>query len=245
MTAISKTAHKAPEAHVTEAPLDMQAGDPKAAKWLFAQGCTFHLGVVDLENLPAADRPEIAFAGRSNCGKSSLLNALVGQKALARVSNRPGRTQELNFFALAGRLATDGLGVMWLVDMPGYGYAREAKHKIAAWNRLTMAYVKARPNLRRVFLLIDARHGLKENDMDIIGALDAAAVSYQLVLTKADKPKKPALDACLAGVQKALAKHPAAHPQVLTTSSHHNIGIDSVRAEIAALVNLAILGYKE
>jgi len=238
MTAINATVHK------TQTLPMMQASDSKAAKWLFAQGCTFHLGVADLANLPPADRHEIAFAGRSNCGKSSLLNALVGQKALARVSNRPGRTQELNFFSLAGRLSTDGLGVMWLVDMPGYGYAREAKHKIAAWHRLTMDYVKARPNLRRVFLLVDARHALKENDMEIIKTLDAAAVSYQLVLTKADKCKKPALDACLAGVAKALAKHPAAHPQVLTTSSHHNIGIDILRAEIAALVNLAILGYK-
>ena len=143
-----------------------------AGHWLFSQPCTFKLGVVALSGLPEGDRTEIAFAGRSNVGKSSLINALTGHKALARTSGTPGRTQELNFFTLADGRGETGKGAGWLVDMPGYGYARESKTKVAAWNRLLNDYLRGRSNLRRVFVLIDARHGLKANDREMLSMLD-------------------------------------------------------------------------
>ena len=177
--------------------------------------------------LPSAEGIEIAFAGRSNVGKSSLINSLVGQKALARTSNTPGRTQELIFFG-----ADCGLTI---VDMPGYGYAKAPKTRVAAWTKLVFDFLRGRQNLRRVYLLIDARHGVKENDEETLKLLDKAAVSYQAVLTKTDKLKAADLADVVAATQKAIAKHPAAHPQVLATSSEKGIGIDVLRAEIAEL----------
>ena len=223
--------------------MDPTASDPSAAgRWLLAQGTVFRLGVVALDGLPPADRIEIAFAGRSNVGKSSLINAVTGTKNLARTSNTPGRTQELNFFMIAPDRGAQG--GPWLVDLPGYGYARESKTKIAAWNKLLNAYLRGRPNLRRVFVLVDSRHGLKPNDLAMMDDLDTAAVSYQIVLTKTDKLKKGQLERMAAATAAALAKRPAAHPEVVITSSEKNVGIDEVRAAIAGLADLAELGYK-
>lgn len=199
----------------------------EAGRLMFAQGCTFLRGVVSLDGLPADDRAEVAFAGRSNVGKSSLLNALTGRKALARTSNTPGRTRELNFFDLAGRL--------YLVDMPGYGYARVSKSQVEAWTRLIRAYLRGRAGLKRLFLLIDARHGLKPSDAELIALMDEAAVSFQVVLTKCDKPKAPALDTVIAKTAGALASHAAAHPAIHVTSAFKLAGIGELRAEIAAL----------
>ena len=213
-----------------------------AGRWLFAQPCNFKFGVVDVNGLPNDDLTEIAFAGRSNVGKSSLINSLTGHKALARTSSTPGRTQELNFFALAGRNETTQ--ALWMVDMPGYGYAKESKSKIAAWNKLLRNYLRGRMNLRRVFVLIDARHGIKSNDMDILNLLDEAAVSYQIVLTKTDKPKETELAATLEIMQTALVKRPAAHPDMITTSAVKGYGINLLQAEIAGLVDLSAIGYK-
>jgi GTP-binding protein len=194
---------------------------------LFARPWRFLQSAPHMKVLPPPAGIEIAFAGRSNVGKSSLINALTGQSVLAKTSNTPGRTQELNFFA--------GESGPVIVDMPGYGYARAPKDKVAAWTKLVFNYLRGRAGLRRVYVLIDARHGLKENDLEALKLLDKAAVSYQVVLTKADKLKRSELDAVLAATREAIRKHPAAHPEVLVTSAETGAGIDALRAEIAAL----------
>lgn len=198
-----------------------------AAEALFKRGTTFVLGVAKAEQLPAADRPEIAFAGRSNVGKSSLINAATGQKGLAKTSNTPGRTQQLNFFDLAG--------LLYLVDLPGYGYAQAPEAQVKQWQKVIFAYLQGRPNLKRVFLLIDSRHGIKKIDREIMEMLDKAAVTYQIVLTKTDKISSAALMQILAETEAETAKHAAAYVRVLTTSSEKKTGIDALRAEIASL----------
>ena len=198
---------------------------------LFKGPCNFVKGVVGLDGLPNDGTPEIAFAGRSNVGKSSLINALTGRTSLARVSVTPGRTRELNFFTLGKG------GALYLVDMPGYGYARAPKAQVKGWTRLIEDYLKGRRELKRVFLLVDARHGIKENDKETMKLLDEAAVSYQVVLTKADKPKASELAAIQEKVAAELAKHPAAYPQILTTSSRFDTGIPELRAAIATLAD--------
>lgn len=205
--------------------------DTARGEALFKGPCVFLKGVTDIAGLPREDHLEIAFAGRSNVGKSSLLNALVGQKALARVSVTPGRTRELNFFRLGQENAIN------LVDMPGYGYARAAKAQVKGWTRLFGDYLKGRRALKRVYLLIDARHGIKPNDRETMKLLDEAAVSYQVVLTKADKPKATELANVQAKVATELAKHPAAYPQILTTAARTGSGLPELRAAIAVLVN--------
>jgi GTP-binding protein len=200
----------------------------EAGRKLFAGDWQFTWAAGSLTSLPPMRGVEIAFAGRSNVGKSSLINALTGRKALARISHTPGRTQELIFFKGADRLV--------VVDMPGYGYAAAAKTKIRAWTALIHAFLKGRANLARVYVLVDARHGLKPADDDVLGTLDQAAVNYQVVLTKADQVKDAELAALLAATAAALAKHPAAHPDVLATSAHSGAGMAELRAAIARLV---------
>lgn len=207
----------------------VDAGNLERGHWLFAQQCRFVAGAAKLEQIPAAGLPEVAFAGRSNVGKSSLINALTGRTSLARVSVTPGRTRELNFFTLGNE------GTLYLVDMPGYGYARASKSQVKGWTRLIGDYLKGRRELKRVFLLIDARHGIKPNDEETMALLDEAAVSYQVVLTKADKPKASELAAVQAKVATALAKHPAAYPEILTTSARLGSGIPELRAAVARL----------
>ncbi|MGH6948049.1 MAG: ribosome biogenesis GTP-binding protein YihA/YsxC [Kiloniellales bacterium] len=199
----------------------------EAGRLLFAGDCRFLLAAAATEQLPGARLPEIAFAGRSNVGKSSLVNALTGRKTLARSSKTPGRTQQLIFFDLAGRLT--------LVDLPGYGFASASKTAIAHWTRLILDYLKGRPQLTRVCLLVDARHGLKPPDRDIMKVLDGAAVSYQVVLTKSDKVKPAALEALVAATGAELARHPAAHPDILATSAVDGLGIAALRAALAVL----------
>lgn len=199
----------------------------EAGRLLFAGPVTFERGVVKMDALPEATLPEIAFAGRSNVGKSSLVNALTGRKALARASGEPGRTRELNFFLLGDRLR--------FVDMPGYGYAKAPKTEIERWSKLVRDYLRGRPGLARVILLIDSRHGLKANDVAVMDMLDESAVVYQIVLTKADKLSAKALADVIAATQTALRKRPAAHPLVLAASAHDGDGMAALRAEIALL----------
>ena len=210
---------------------DFTAAELRRGETLFKGPCTFVKGVVAIDGLPNDGKPEIAFAGRSNVGKSSLINALTGQKSLARVSVTPGRTRELNFFTLGKDDA------FYLVDMPGYGYARASKAEVKGWTRLIQDYLKGRRELKRVFLLIDARHGLKESDREIMTLMDEAAVSYQGVLTKADKPKAGDLAAIEAKVVSELAKRPAAYPQLIATSARTGAGLPELRAAIALLAN--------
>ena len=207
-------------------PADIARGEA-----LFKGGCSFVKGVVKIDGLPTDGKPEICFAGRSNVGKSSLINALTGRTSLARVSVTPGRTRELNFFTLGKDHA------LYLVDMPGYGYAEASKVAVRGWTRLIGDYLKGRRELKRVFLLIDARHGIKPNDRETMTLLDEAAVSYQAVLTKADKPKASELEAVISKVRAELAKRPAAFPQVIVTSSRMGDGIPELRAAVAELAN--------
>ncbi len=204
------------------------ADELAAGQRLFAQTWFFLKGVVGLEHLPGTDRPEIAFAGRSNVGKSSLINALVGVHGLARASNTPGRTQELNYFLPEGQ-------ELYAVDLPGYGFAKAPKDKVAAWTSLIKDYLRGRPNLARVMLLVDSRHGIKTVDREIMTLLDEAAVTYQVVLTKADKISELKIAAVLRETEDALKKHAAAFPAVLVTSVEKNAGIPEVRATIASV----------
>ena len=198
----------------------------EAARILFARPAVFLMGAAAIDGLPPPDLPEVAFAGRSNVGKSSLINALVGQKHLARASNEPGRTREVNFFVLDDQLR--------LVDLPGYGWAKASKDAVKKFQNLGRSYLRGRPNLKRVYLLIDARHGLKAVDTEALDALDLAAVSYQIVLTKADKLKAAEVASVTERTLKAVSKRPAAFPRVLATSSENGTGIPDLRAEIAA-----------
>jgi GTP-binding protein len=196
---------------------------------IFARPFTFIKGAVKIADLPEADRVEIAFAGRSNVGKSSLINALVGTSGLARTSNTPGRTQELNIFE-----STDA--PLRIVDMPGYGYAQAPKPKVEAWTRLIHQYLTGRPNLRRVFVLVDGRHGPMAADLTVMNELDKAAVSYQIVLTKSDKLLPPEMAKIITATEAAIAKRPAAHPEIFVTSSEKRDGIADLRAGIAGLL---------
>jgi len=203
------------------------AGELERGRRIFAQPCRFLLGASDVHALPPVAANEIAFAGRSNVGKSSLINALTGQRALARASNTPGRTRQLNFFALGDRLV--------LVDLPGYGYAKAPKGEVRRWNQLIYDYLRGRPGLRRVLLLLDARHGVKPADEQVMALLDGLAVSYQAVLTKCDKLTPAELIAARAAVAERLARQPAAHPMVQATAATTGQGIAELRAELAAL----------
>ena len=198
----------------------------EAARILFAHPVEFMMGAAKIDGLPAPDLPEVAFAGRSNVGKSSLINALVSRHRLARTSADPGRTREVNFFLLDGRVR--------LVDLPGYGFARASKGETRRFQSLARNYLRGRPNLRRVFLLIDARHGLKQADDAAMDAFDVAAVSYEIVLTKADKLKPAEAEAQAARTLSAVSRRPAAFPRVLATSAESGAGVPELRAECAA-----------
>jgi GTP-binding protein len=204
----------------------------EAARKLFARETKFMMGAVAIDGLPAPDLPEVAFAGRSNVGKSSLINAVTGRKELARASNEPGRTREVNFFVLDERLR--------LVDLPGYGFARASKGEVKKFQNLGRDYLRGRPNLKRAYLLIDARHGLKAVDEEAMAAFDTAAVSYQIVLTKADKLKPAEVEAVTERTLKQVSKRPAAFPRVLATSSEKGTGIPELRAEIAAACEISL-----
>lgn len=218
MTALGKVPRKA------------DRGTPADPAGPFARPWRFLKSVVALEHLPEMGPVEIALAGRSNVGKSSLINALVRQNGLARTSNTPGRTQELNYFL------TDWEPAFYLVDMPGYGFAKAPKEKVEAWTRLVKDFLRGRKTLARVLLLIDARHGLKAVDKDIMELLDGAGVTFQVVLTKADKVTPKALAHVQAATELALRKHPAAFPALIATSSETGLGIAELQAAIAALV---------
>ena len=201
------------------------AEELEAARVLFARQADFMMGAVTMDGLPGSELPEVAFAGRSNVGKSSLINALVSRHRLARASTEPGRTREINFFLLDERLR--------LVDLPGYGFAKVSRTTARKFQDLGRAYLRGRPNLKRVYLLIDARHGLKAPDGEALDALDKAAVSYQIILTKADKIKRAEAETTIAATLDAISKRPAAFPRVLATSSEKGDGLAELRAEIA------------
>lgn len=196
----------------------------ETARKLFAGPCDFMLSVAALKQLPEANLPEIAFAGRSNVGKSTLLNALTNRKTLAKTSATPGRTQQLNYFNLGGE--------MHIVDMPGYGYAKVSKTQRDAWTKLIFDFLRGRPTLRCVFILIDSRHGLKDSDESLMEMLDESAVSYRVVLTKTDKIKKTELEKTLTKTKSSLAKHPAAYPEIIATSSEKGMGLPELKATI-------------
>lgn len=213
---------------MSEDPL-FTTDEMEAARIAFARPVTFVKGCSKIEHLPDTHLPEVAFAGRSNVGKSSLINALTEQHQLARASSEPGRTREINFFLVDERIH--------LADLPGYGFAKASKTETKAFQNLGRSYLRGRPNLMRVFLLIDARHGLKNTDTEALDALDTSAVSYQIVLTKADKIKVAELEAVKADTLKKIARRPAAFPRVVATSSDKGLGIEDLRAEILFACN--------
>ena len=211
-------------------PFPLAAAEPseiETGRRLFARGADFLKGVVAMDGLPPADRVEVCFAGRSNVGKSTLINALTGRKALARASNTPGRTQEINFFTLDDS--------HYLVDLPGYGFAKAPLAAVARWQHLLKTYLSGRATLRRAFVLIDARHGIRPVDSEILGLLDTSAVAFQVVLTKADKVKAKDRETVLVQLRETLQNHPAAFPEIVLTSSETGDGIDTLRAIIATL----------
>ncbi len=209
--------------------MEVDTLDLEKGRLLFAKECTFMLGVAHLKDLPPYSLPEVAFIGRSNVGKSSLINALTGRNALARVSNTPGRTQQLNFFNLGQQII--------LVDMPGYGYAKAPKDLVAEWQKLIKHYLMGRPTLKRVYVLIDSRHGIKPNDTAFMKMLDESAVSYQVVLTKGDKISLAAHKHLMLDTLAKIKTHGAAHPRVILTSSEKNQGIEELRAEVSFFID--------
>lgn len=208
-------------------PEDFSPKQIEAGKKLLYGPCTFMLGAARLDQLPVSELGEIAFAGRSNVGKSSLINALTGQKNLAKASNTPGRTQQLNYFNLGNKLL--------MVDLPGYGFAQAPENLVKQWQKMIFAYLQGRVNLKRVFLLIDSRHGIKKVDEEIMKMLDTAAVTYQIVLTKTDKISAKELQKVIFDTQENIKKHGAAHIRLLATSSEKKLGLEELRAEIAGL----------
>lgn len=207
---------------------DFTAEELIQAEKLFSRPCTFVIGVAHLKQLPDTSINEIAFAGRSNVGKSSIINAVTNQKSLAKTSNTPGRTQQINYFNLDDQI--------YLVDLPGYGFAKAPENIVKQWQKLIFTYLQGRPNLKRVFLLIDSRHGIKKIDNGIMEMLDKAAVTYQIVLTKTDKVTAKELEKTLVNTKKEIKKHAAAYTKPLLTSSAKNVGINELRAEIASLI---------
>lgn len=212
--------------------MDQHEAQLAAGRALFAKTCTFVIGCARLDQLPAHDKVEVAFAGRSNVGKSSLINGLTRRRDLARASATPGRTQQINYFDLAD--------TVYLVDLPGYGYAQAPEKQVKSWNELVFTYLKGRPTLRRVFLLIDSRHGVTKKDEEVMTMLDKAAVVFQVIMTKCDKPNKTELTKNRAAVEAAIKKHTAAYPEVIVTSSQKDIGLDEVRSQIAELAGSSI-----
>ena len=206
----------------------------KQIRQMFSGGCVFVTGAATVDALPDTSVPEVAFVGRSNVGKSSLLNALTGQASLARTSHTPGRTQQLNFFAVSD-------GSIRLVDLPGYGYAKASKGAVKSWNNLIRDYLEYRPNLRHVYILIDSRHGLKEGDKEVMDLLDKMGVAYQIILTKSDKIKKEQMDKVIAATQAVLKKHPAAFPVPHSTSSHKRYGVDDMQKAVFKLAHPDII----
>ena len=206
-----------------------EPNDLESGRRLFAGPATFQLGAVALDHLPETSLPEVTFAGRSNVGKSSLINALTNRKSLARTSITPGRTQEINFFELGGQLM--------VADLPGYGYAKVPKGKVDAWTALIKDYLRGRPNLRRALVLIDSRHGLKDSDREMMKLMDDAAVNYQIIMTKADKVKPSPLAARHEAIAREISEHVAAHPNILVTSATEGWGIAETRAALSELAH--------
>ena len=216
-------------ADLTPEEIQERAAMNRHVRWLFDHPCTFVTSVYKLDTLPEEDWPEIAFAGRSNVGKSSLINYVFSKKGLAKASSTPGRTQCLNFFQMDRHLH--------VVDMPGYGYAKAPKTMVDDWNKMLRIYLKGRVQLKRVFLLIDSRHGLKANDVEIMDMLDEAAVSYQVILTKIDKIKEAGVPKLIKSIEDTAPQHPALYPKVLISSSEKNTGMDDIKRAIADVVD--------